>query len=925
MPFTPSRPRLVARIAVVGVVGSLVSASLAAGVSAAHAAPAAPTITSPASEYETVDTTIVVTGSVADSLEQVVEVVARIDGVVSAGCSTFLTSVESSFSCPITVSGAGEYVLTATSVDTADPDQIPSPVSNAVTVRVGTTDQVEITNYTSFSNAWGDRTVTLSGTGPRLGSVDIEVVHYPPGGGEQTDPFCTDPEVGVDGQWSCTGTSPSWGYVYFVAYGTSIEGQATAPGSYDDEIGGDIEPPVPTTAIVLGPASVSFTAQGAAENFLIMELFEVVLNGEGSSFTQRDTCMANGQPPLISCTLSGLTPGVWNLSTTQDYNESYFRNVEEYVRIPTIPTQFSASVLDDRSVRFSGQGTPGFRAIVRDVALTTVCSATVATDGRWQCTATPPPGSAGYQSMQQSVGFDTNDFEVSSDRSLDGFSALTGVITVTVPGVIPPRPGSPTGAFAPAPLPWTLEGYDGSPLTPGQQLTLTATGLPNGTEVVVEIRSTPQVLGTTRVGDSGSFSLDVVVPTDLEPGAHTLVAIATPPGGVASPVSIPVVVVAAQAEQAKETVDSIAPDKRDELGGGSSQSTGGATDRSDPAAPSALTESIPTLQTIFNEPWVVLASGGLALALLLLVAFPAELLNSTLSSNTGRLGRWFVALERRTEQATEWFARVSHTRALAAAVLVALTSVVFGFVDPEYGFDPVSLRMTVSLAIGLFLITYVAAWISGAIARRTWGLETQVTLQPVALLFAVLGVVVARILEFSPGFLIGLVIGLDLISRVDAALRARVVVLSTSIVVSIAVTAWFAFSALTALSTARPGWVELLISDALVATTAEGLTAALASLLPLGFLAGHEVFRHSKAMWIGAFVTVAALFALIVLPTAAGETAAVSDIGFWLIVMVIFAVVTLSLWAVLQFTGRDRSDDEPENLDIRHTIETPSG
>jgi hypothetical protein len=920
VPNTRALPRPVGRLAAAGLAVALVASSLALGVSAAQAAPGAPSITSPADGFETVDTTIVVSGELADSLDQVVEVVARIDGAYSAGCSTLVAYFDTTFSCSLTVAAAGEYEVTATAVDAADPDQVPSPVSNTVTVRVGTSDPVEITNYTSFSNEWGDRTVTIAGTGPRLGSVDIEVVHYPPGEGEQTDPFCTDPAVDLSGEWSCTGTSPSWGYVYFVAYGTTIDGQETTPGSYDDEIGGDVIPPAPTTTIGLGPASITYSAQGAADNFLIMRLYEAELNGEGSSFTQRDTCTSAGQPPTISCTFSGLTPGVWNLYTNQDYAESYFANVDEFVMIPTAPTGFAATVLEDRSVRFSGQGTPGYRAIVRDSAQNTVCSVFVAANGQWRCTATPPAGTANYRSVQQSVGFDSNDFEVSSDRSFDGFSALTSAISVTVPPASP-RPAPQNPAVVAAPLPWVLEGYDGSPLTPGQQLTLTASGLPDGTEIVVEIRSTPQVLGTAVVGDAGTFSLDVVVPTDLEPGDHTLVAIATPPGGVASPVSIPVVVVAApEADLVKETVDSIAPEKSDAAGAGSGGSAGGAGDRSNPAAPSAITDSIPTLQRIVSDPWVVLASGGLALAILLLVAFPAELLNSTLSSNTSRLGRWFVAIERKTEQVTEWFTRVSRTRALAAAVLVALTAVIFGFVDPQYGFDPVSLRMTVSLAIGLFLITYVSAWISGSIARRAWGVTTQISLQPVALLFAVVGVVVARLLEFSPGFLIGLVIGLDLLSRVDAAVRARVVVLSTAVVASIAVVAWFAFSALVAVSSGTPGWVELLISDALVATTAEGLTAALASLLPLGFLAGHEVFRHSKPLWAGTFIAVGALFALIVLPTAAGETTDVADVGFWMLVMVIFAVVTLSLWAVLQFTGRRDGDDEGSGSAVEQPV-----
>ncbi|MEN9621144.1 MAG: hypothetical protein RL499_1337 [Actinomycetota bacterium] len=192
---------------------------------------------------------------------------------------------------------------------------------------------------------------------------------------------------------------------------------------------------------------------------------------------------------------------------------------------------------------------------------------------------------------------------------------------------------------------------------------------------------------------------------------------------------------------------------------------------------------------------------------------------------------------------------------------------------------------------------------------RVRKVKTAISLEPVARLFRVVGVIVARLLAFSPGFLIGLVIGLDLVSKVDAAVRARVIVLSMSVVAGVAVAAWIGYSALTAVSTGDPGWFELHIHDALVATAAEGLTAALASLLPLGFLAGHDVFRHSKPLWAGTFVVIAALFALIVLPTAQGATASVADMTFWIIVMVIFAVVTLIIWAVLQYTGRSSQGD----------------
>jgi len=148
----------------------------------------------------------------------------------------------------------------------------------------------------------------------------------------------------------------------------------------------------------------------------------------------------------------------------------------------------------------------------------------------------------------------------------------------------------------------------------------------------------------------------------------------------------------------------------------------------------------------------------------------------------------------------------------------------------------------------------------------------------------------------------------------------RAILTNIGVIVGLAVVSWVGFSIMTAVMTGEPTMVGLLISDALVAITAEGLTAALAALLPLGFLDGHEVFRRSKLLWAGSFAFVATVFSLIVLPTAAGETGEVADVGFWMLVMVIFATVTLTLWALLHFTGRGDSEDE---LDAVESSEAP--
>ena len=433
----------------------------------------------------------------------------------------------------------GKYELTATSIETFDVDQIPSPDSNAVTVIVGTTDAA-LLGYPESGTVWNSLAPQLSGTGPALGEVEVEILF-----GEGSATYCIVPEVPASGAWSCTPSAvPSWtwGVIELRAYGLDVTGNPTA----DDQIVGEFVPPVPTTEIVLGPASASLTAQGTPDTWFQTRVYEAILNGEGSSFTLRETCDSAGDPPVIECSVSGLTPGIWNFYTNQDFEETYLETIDEYVLIPSTPTGFAATVLADRSVRFSGQGEPGFRAIVRDTAQNSVCSTIITGGGAWQCTVTRPVGTASYRSLQQSIGFDTLDYSVSSDRSLDGFSALTSSISVTVPPPPAPAPPAPPalstvtpGLVQLSPLPTSA--------TAGAQLEIVGSTDcidPVVCDVDVDIFSTPQRLGSTVTEPAGTFSLVVTVPEELEPGEHTIVVTVTPRGGVASSVSQPITIAA---------------------------------------------------------------------------------------------------------------------------------------------------------------------------------------------------------------------------------------------------------------------------------------------------------------------------------------------------------------------------------------------
>lgn len=63
-------------------------------------------------------------------------------------------------------------------------------------------------------------------------------------------------------------------------------------------------------------------------------------------------------------------------------------------------------------------------------------------------------------------------------------------------------------------------------LVPGGVVTVTGAGLPAQKSVVLELHSDPVVLGTATTDAAGGFTVAVTIPSDVEPGVHTLVVFA---------------------------------------------------------------------------------------------------------------------------------------------------------------------------------------------------------------------------------------------------------------------------------------------------------------------------------------------------------------------------------------------------------------
>jgi hypothetical protein len=305
----------------------------------------------------------------------------------------------------------------------------------------------------------------------------------------------------------------------------------------------------------------------------------------------------------------------------------------------------------------------------------------------------------------------------------------------------------------------------------------------------------------------------------------------------------------------------------------------------------------------------IVTAGAAGLALLLFVAIPAELLNATLSEHYDRIAR------RIPRARSGWW---SKTKALLAStpvfggiVITLLASIVFGFADPGFGFDVVSLRVVLACAIGLFFVGFVANAATGAIVGRRWGLDTIMELKPLGILLAVIGVVISRLLDFSPGLLIGLLLGISLLGKVTTRDESRTAMVKTGIVWGLSILAWIGYSLLVE-PLAGTSFAGNLTVESMVAITTEGLTALLIGLLPFKFLEGSAIWAHNKLLWGAVWLGAAASWVLIVLPQNYGEIR--GSIWVWGAVVAGFAVVALAIYFVFRFAIKPEAEgDESEN------------
>jgi hypothetical protein len=310
-------------------------------------------------------------------------------------------------------------------------------------------------------------------------------------------------------------------------------------------------------------------------------------------------------------------------------------------------------------------------------------------------------------------------------------------------------------------------------------------------------------------------------------------------------------------------------------------SLAGAVPSGSGVAPIAATLGTPG--EIFHSVSHDVTGGVVTLAILLFIAFPANIFNQTFSDHyeeitmaIGRVRRRFRHPFRKVRVIDESSRSGLTANAMKSSVnapgranrlwfSLTLVAGVFlgGLLNPQFGVNWHSLESLVATLLAFSFGAIVSWFISRSFRRlHKYPSHSYLRALPFGLLIAGACVAVSRLSHFEPGYLYGVVVSVAFIESLADRHSAHLIALTTLSTLAVGVLAWLAWIPMNHYAL-EPGanFIEVIVDDTLASIFVASLIGSVVSLLPLEGLPGGHLSKWRKDAWGAVFFV--ALFLLI--------------------------------------------------------------
>jgi hypothetical protein len=295
------------------------------------------------------------------------------------------------------------------------------------------------------------------------------------------------------------------------------------------------------------------------------------------------------------------------------------------------------------------------------------------------------------------------------------------------------------------------------------------------------------------------------------------------------------------------------------------------------------------------DPVAVGASALLALLLLLLMAFPGELFNSTVEDNYDEIAGWLGRL-RVGAVSGIWHGPIGVVLLLLAGALV------YSLLDPGFGTDLSSVASYTGLLAGL-VVVLTAFEVPGLLMhRRRTGEFGALRALPWTLVAGAACVLVSRLAGFEPGYLYGVLLGVVFHRPQQTDDDGRQAAAGALVTLLVALCAWGALGWVRANLT-DASFVRLAGETALAAVVVAGLESVAFGLMPFRFLDGAAVRDWNRVVWAVLFGLGVFAFVHVLIGPQSGYLAELAPAGLVaaLIVFAAFALLSFGVWGYFRF------------------------
>ena len=325
------------------------------------------------------------------------------------------------------------------------------------------------------------------------------------------------------------------------------------------------------------------------------------------------------------------------------------------------------------------------------------------------------------------------------------------------------------------------------------------------------------------------------------------------------------------------------------------------------------------------------AAGNLVLALLSLlgIALTKEVFNSTVRHNYEEIRRWFrfwPPIERRLlgSGAVE---RPAWQLFVAFSLVGGL---LYGFLEPRFLTDlGVTLSVVIGMSLALAVLVLVHTLSESRYVSRHGGGPGRLRFFPLALPVAVVCVAISRLVNFEPGYIYGVFVGVVFRRELMAAVEGGSIALASWVTLGVSVAAWILWIPVESLTAPGAPFIAFVAENFLVLVFVLGLEALLFGLLPLQFLEGERLFAWNRRRWF-AIWALSAFLALQVLinPSSRGRFVVSGEAGvaIWIALFVGFVGLTAGLWLWFRLRGpAARPPAVPEETAVEQSVPTVAG